>query len=96
MRGLSLRRESCLDRHWDLNQVLDPNYECPDSRLLERVRPFIYGAKLAGAGGRFLIMLARSSEAASDLRRFLQQQPGAGAGVHSCSIAKEGLRCVSG
>ena len=88
------RLGALLDRHWELNQVLDPNTtNAPIHRLLERVRPYIHGAKLAGAGGGgFLIMLARSPEAASELRRFLQQQPGAEAGVHACCIAPKGLR----
>ena len=92
------RLGALLDRHWELNQVLDPNTtNAPIHRLLERVRPYIHGAKLAGAGGGgFLIMLARSPEAASELRSLLRQQPGAGAGVHSCRIAEEGLRCADG
>jgi fucokinase len=89
------RLGALLDRHWELNQVLDPNTtNAPIHRLLERVRPYIHGAKLAGAGGGgFLILIGRSPEAATDLCRFLRQQSGAEAGVHACRIAAEGLRC---
>ena len=50
-----------LDRHWELNQVLDPNTtNAPINGLLSLVRPYIRGAKLAGAGGGgFMMLLAR-------------------------------------
>ena len=59
-----------LDRHWELNQILDPHTTNPaiDQQLAE-VRPWIRGAKLAGAGGGgFFILLARDEEAARVLR----------------------------
>jgi galactokinase/mevalonate kinase-like predicted kinase len=86
---------SLLDRHWGLNQVLDPNTtNAQISSVLEQVRPLIRGAKLAGAGGGgFLIMVARSPEAAQELRKSLQGDFGGMRGaVFDCSIATEGLR----
>lgn len=36
-----------LDRHWQLNQVLDPNTaNAPINAILDRARPYISGAKL--------------------------------------------------
>ncbi len=93
------RLGALLDRHWELNQVLDPNTaNAPIHRLLERVRPYIHGAKLAGAGGGgFLMMIARCPEAAEELRQSLRKDPGGEAAVCACRIAAEGLRCrVSG
>jgi fucokinase len=60
-----------LDHHWRLNQVLDPHTTNPAvDQLLAEARPFIRGAKLAGAGGGgFFIFLARDEEAAKQLRR---------------------------
>ena len=60
-----------LDRHWQLNQILDPNTtNAPVQDLLDRVRPMIRGGKLAGAGGGgFLILLAKSLADAMELRR---------------------------
>ena len=84
-----------LDRHWKLNQVLDPHTaNAPINALLEAVRPYIYGAKLAGAGGGgFLILVARSVEAAGELRRFLNEEGArSGGAVYRCEIAEEGLR----
>lgn len=86
-----------LDRHWELNQVLDPNTtNAPINALLEAVRPFIRGAKLAGAGGGgFLILLARSPEAKQDLQALLRRRdPGSGAAVYSSEIARTGLRAA--
>jgi fucokinase len=83
-----------LDRHWQLNQVLDPHTaNAPINALLDRARPWIHGAKLAGAGGGgFLMLLARDPEAAARLRAELSQQaPGQGGAV-SYRIAEEGLR----
>jgi fucokinase len=72
---------SLLDRHWQLNQVLDPHTtNAPINALLERVRPYVSGAKLAGAGGGgFLMLLAKTPNDAQDLRRFLASLPGPGA-----------------
>jgi galactokinase/mevalonate kinase-like predicted kinase len=37
-----------LDRHWELNQVLDPHTtNAPINTFLDRARPYIYRAKLA-------------------------------------------------
>ena len=83
-----------LDRHWQLNQILDPNTtNAQIDSLLRQARPFIRGAKLAGAGGGgFLILVARSPQAAVELRECLQRV-GAGThgGVFDCKIATEGL-----
>ena len=56
-----------LDRHWRLNQILDPHTtNAPIDNLLARVRPFVCGAKLAGAGGGgYLILLARGPDEAA-------------------------------
>jgi fucokinase len=84
-----------LDRHWQLNQVLDPHTtNAPINAILDRARPFIYGAKLAGAGGGgFLMLLARDAEAAAGLRAALAQEAGA---VVPYRIAEEGLRVTTG
>jgi fucokinase len=80
-----------LDRHWQLNQVLDPHTaNAPINAILDRARPFISGAKLAGAGGGgFLMLLARDPEAVAGLRAALKQEAGA---VTPYRIAEEGLR----
>ena len=73
------------------------------SQYHERAHPPFAGTRAAvhprsQTGGRRRRRLPHPAgaqpEAASDLRRLLQQQPGAGAGVHTCSIAEEGLRCA--
>ena len=84
-----------LDRHWELNQVLDPNTtNAPLNALLADVRPFIRGTKLAGAGGGgFLILLARSQAARQELQACLRERnSGTGAAVYASRIATEGLR----
>jgi len=84
-----------LDRHWELNQVLDPNTtNAPINTLLGAVRPYIRGVKLAGAGGGgFLMLLARSQTAAGELRHFLREQEAGSQGrVYEWRIADEGLR----
>lgn len=81
-----------LDRHWRLNQVLDPNTtNAPIEALLETARPYLAGAKLAGAGGGgFLLMLARTPEAARQLRQCLSttETPGR---FCAWALAEEGL-----
>jgi len=83
---------SLLDRHWQLNQILDPHTtNAPINALLERVRPYVSGAKLAGAGGGgFLMLLGKTPDDAQDLRRFLASLPGPGA-LYEWAVAPLGL-----
>jgi fucokinase len=83
-----------LDRHWQLNQVLDPHTaNAPINAILDLARPFIYGAKLAGAGGGgFLMMVARDPEAATALRATLTSQAPPPSGFTPFRLAEEGLR----
>ncbi len=78
-----------INRHWELNQVLDPHTtNAPINNILARVRPFVSGAKLAGAGGGgYLILLAHDPDAAIALRKELGQ-------VEAVAIAKQGLRVM--
>jgi fucokinase len=78
-----------INRHWELNQVLDPHTtNAPINNILARVRPFVSGAKLAGAGGGgYLILLAHDPDAAIALRKELGQ-------VEAVAIARQGLRVV--
>jgi galactokinase/mevalonate kinase-like predicted kinase len=83
-----------LNRHWQLNQILDQNTaNAPINALLDRARPYVHGAKLAGAGGGgFLLLLARDPEAALALRGVLSEETSGRSGVVSHRIADEGLR----
>lgn len=83
-----------LDRHWQLNQVLDPHTaNAPINAILDRARPYIYGAKLAGAGGGgFLMLLARGAEGAKALRAELSQESSLQGAFVSSRVAEEGLR----
>jgi len=84
-----------LNRHWRLNQVLDPHTtNAPIDAVLHAVDPYISGAKLAGAGGGgFLMLLAKGPEEARSLRQELARQAAAGTGrVYAFEIAGEGLR----
>ena len=86
-----------LDRHWQLNQILDPHTaNAPINAILDRARPWIHGAKLAGAGGGgFLMLLARDEQAADALRQELGQGNAAGGEVVEFRIASDGLRVES-
>jgi fucokinase len=86
-----------LDRHWRLNQILDPHTaNAPINAVLDRARPWIYGAKLAGAGGGgFLMLLARDAGAGDALRDELAQGAAAGGSVVEFRIATDGLRVKS-
>jgi fucokinase len=83
-----------MDRHWQLNQVLDPHTaNAPINAILDRARPWIHGAKLAGAGGGgFLMLLARGPEAAEGLRLALSQDNRGNGSFVPYRIAEEGLR----
>jgi len=85
-----------LNRHWELNKVLDPNTtNAPINALLDSLRPFTRGIKLAGAGGGgFLILLARS-EKLNELRQFLSEhERAAGGAIYDWRVAREGLRII--
>jgi galactokinase/mevalonate kinase-like predicted kinase len=83
-----------LTRHWQLNQVLDPNTtNAPINAILDRARPYLYGAKLAGAGGGgFLMLLARDPDAAAKLKAELMQHSQQKGASVSYRIADDGLR----
>ena len=83
-----------LTRHWQLNQVLDPHTtNAPINAILDRARPYIYGAKLAGAGGGgFLMLLARDPDAAAKLKAELMQHSQQKGAFVSYRIADDGLR----
>jgi galactokinase/mevalonate kinase-like predicted kinase len=83
-----------LDRHWQLNQILDPHTtNAPINAVLDRARPYIYGAKLAGAGGGgFLMLLARDADAAQALRIALGREAAEGGSFVPYRLANEGLR----
>jgi len=66
-----------VDVVWELNKQLDPN-STNDAveELLARVRPYVWGAKLLGAGGGgFLLMIARSRGDADTIRNVLESRP---------------------
>ena len=87
-----------LDRHWQLNQVLDPHTtNAPINAILDRARPWLAGAKLAGAGGGgFLMLLAHDPEAAAAMRAAIAQDtPERGAFV-AYRLAPDGLRVTTG
>jgi len=80
-----------LDRHWRLNQILDPHTtNAPINALLAQAKPYIRGAKLAGAGGGgFMMLLAKSPEAARTLRQCTMSEGGE---VRTWNIAEHGLK----
>ncbi|UCC98165.1 MAG: hypothetical protein JSW66_20255 [Phycisphaerales bacterium] len=66
-----------IDVAWRLNKQLDPNSSSDEiESLLARVRPFIYGAKLLGAGGGgFMLMICKSPKDARAVREMLEAEP---------------------
>ena len=79
---------------WQLNKQLDPGStnEAIEA-LLERVRPCVHGAKLLGAGGGgFLLMVCKSSDDATSVRRMLTAEPpNERARFFEFDISREGL-----
>ncbi len=62
---------------WELNKQLDPNSTNEEiEALLAQVRPYLFGAKLLGAGGGgFLLLVCRSPEDAAAVRTMLSAEP---------------------
>jgi galactokinase/mevalonate kinase-like predicted kinase len=62
---------------WKLNKQLDCN--CSNQQieqLLEKIRPYVFGAKLLGAGGGgFLLMICRSSSDSRKVKKLLTEHP---------------------
>lgn len=85
--------------HWLLNRRMDPGCSNPFiDELFERMRPYICGGKLAGAGGGgFAIVVARDAGAAEKLQAMLQQTyPGTAVGVWPSAIPEKGMRVADG
>ncbi|HPC94217.1 MAG TPA: L-fucokinase [Sedimentisphaerales bacterium] len=83
-----------VDTAWQLNKQLDPNSSNAQiETLLARVRPYLHGAKLLGAGGGgFLLMVCKSGSDAAHVRRMLEAEPpNARARFFDYSISNEGL-----
>lgn len=66
-----------VDRIWKLNVQLDPDSTNPAvEELMSRIGPYVFGAKLLGAGGGgFILMVAKSVEDAAKIRQMLENQP---------------------
>jgi fucokinase len=66
-----------VDAAWQLNKRLDPNSTNDEvEALLSRIQPYIFGAKLLGAGGGgFLLMVCKSTEDAGKVRTMLETEP---------------------
>jgi fucokinase len=77
-----------LDRHWRLNVRMDPHTtNGPIEGLLDELRPWVAGAKLAGAGGGgFLLLLGKGPEEAAAMRKAL------GARAVEWRISETGMR----
>jgi galactokinase/mevalonate kinase-like predicted kinase len=62
---------------WQLNKHLDPNSTNRQVEgLFARIRPYIFGAKLLGAGGGgFLLMVCKSTDDAGKVRNMLDKEP---------------------
>jgi len=83
-----------IDVAWQLNKQLDPNSTNDEiESLFERARPFIYGAKLLGAGGGgFMLMICKSAADASAVREKLEAEPpNERARFFDFDVSKEGL-----
>jgi galactokinase/mevalonate kinase-like predicted kinase len=83
-----------IDSAWRLNKQLDPNSTNDAVEdLMARVEPFVYGAKLLGAGGGgFLLMVCKSCEDAKRIRTMLDNEPpNARARFFDYSVNPQGL-----
>jgi fucokinase len=78
-----------MGEHWQVNQHMDPG--CTNSfidHLFDQIRPYISGAKLAGAGGGgFAMLIARDARSAHELGAMLETRyTGTPVAVWRCGI----------
>jgi fucokinase len=88
-----------LTEHWALNKRMDPGCTNPFiDDLFAVMEPFIWGAKLAGAGGGgYAIVITRDELAGRDLAATLAARyPGTPVAVWPCAIPDEGLKASRG
>jgi galactokinase/mevalonate kinase-like predicted kinase len=66
-----------IDLAWCLNKEIDPDSSTPEiEEILATFKPFMYGAKLLGAGGGgFLLVICKSPEDAIEARQRLEANP---------------------
>jgi len=85
-----------MTEHWESNQVLDPHTtNTRVNAIIEVCQPYMSGAKLAGAGGGgFLMVMARDSGAAVELRKRLRDAAPGGE-VCRWSVAQDGMRVTT-
>lgn len=87
-----------LTDHWVQNKRMDPGCTNPFiNDLFEGMSPYVWGGKLAGAGGGgYAMLIARDIQAASDLEAALvQRYPGTPVAVWPCAIPEKGLQIDS-
>ena len=67
----------CIHEAWSLNKQLDPDSSNEEvEEILARVRPYVCGAKLLGAGGGgFLLLVCKSPRDAAKIRADLEARP---------------------
>ncbi len=66
-----------VDEAWELQKELCGTVTNEDiERLLARVRPYVHGMRISGAGsGGFLFMVAKSPRDAAAIREMLEREP---------------------
>jgi len=66
-----------IDKSWRLNQKLDSGTNTPEiQQIIDRIKPWIAGQKLPGAGGGgFMLMMAKNEEAATRIKHELTANP---------------------
>jgi fucokinase len=85
----------CVRRSWELNQQLEPSCSNPSlAALFARIDAFVWGAKLAGAGGGgFLFALARDRYSRERLEALLAGMSSP-ARLYAAELDPEGLTII--
>jgi len=66
-----------IDKSWQLNQKLDSGTNTPEiQQIIDRIKPWLVGQKLPGAGGGgFMLIMAKDEEAATRIKHELTSNP---------------------